>query len=171
MYRRALPACLRWVRCGLRRRRCRSRWWKVTLPASRLSDLAGLPGVVVVEYAPLDTFHSNVARGIIGVPTLWTNRSLYGEGEIIAVADSGIDVATNMGAVIHADFQDGAGGSRLLWVQDFSSDGAQDNGSGHGTHVAGIALGNGFLSGSDPTNNLFPDTCYAGVAPKAGLVF
>ena len=90
----------------------------------------GLPGVVVVEYAPLDTFHSNVARGIIGVPTLWTNRSLYGEGEIIAVADSGIDVATNMGAVIHADFQDGAGGSRLLWVQDFSSDGAQDPGQG-----------------------------------------
>ena len=103
---------------------------EVTLPASRLSDLAGLPGVVVVEYAPLDTFHSNVARGIIGVPTLWTNRSLYGEGEIIAVADSGIDVATNMGAVIHADFQDGAGGSRLLWVQDFSSDGAQDPGQG-----------------------------------------
>ena len=142
---------------------------EVTLRASRLNDLAGLPGVVVVEYAPLDTFHSNVARGIIGVPALWSNRSLYGEGEIIAVADSGIDKGSLTD--IHADFEDGAGGSRLLWTQDFSGDGVNDNGSGHGTHVAGIALGNGFLSGSDPTNNYFPDTCYAGVAPKASFVF
>jgi hypothetical protein len=143
---------------------------EVTLLASRLNELAALPWVVVIEYAPLDTFHSNMATGIIEVRELWTNRSLYGEGEIIAVADSGIDIGNTSGA-IHADFQDGAGNSRLIFVQDFSGDGAQDNGSGHGTFVAGITLGNGFLSGSNPTNNVFPDTSYVGAAPKASLVF
>ncbi len=144
---------------------------EVTLPASRLNDLASLPWVVVIENAPLDTFHNNIVTGIIEVRTLWTNRMLMGSNEIVAVADSGIDIGTNASEVIHADFQDGAGNSRLLWTQDYSGDGVQDNGSGHGTHVAGIVLGNGFMSGSDPTNNYFPDTCYAGVAPKAGLIF
>ncbi len=37
--------------------------------------------------------------------------------------------------------------------------------------MAGTVLGNGAMSGSDPTNDYFPDTCYAGMAPKAGLVF
>ncbi len=144
---------------------------EVTLPVARLDALASLPWVVVIENAPLDTFHNNIATGILEVRTLWTNRMLMGSNEIVAVADSGIDIGTNADKIIHADFQDGAGNSRLLWTQDYSDDGVQDNGSGHGTFVAGCVLGNGYMSGSNPTNNDFPDTCYAGAAPKAGLIF
>ncbi|NLF37945.1 S8 family serine peptidase, partial [bacterium] len=49
--------------------------------------------------------------------------------------------------------------------------GAQDHQSGHGTHVAGSVLGNGALSGADPVSNSFPTNCFAGIAPKASLVF
>jgi hypothetical protein len=37
--------------------------------------------------------------------------------------------------------------------------------------VAGTILGNGFRSGSHPSMNYFPQTSYAGIAPKAQLVF
>lgn len=94
---------------------------------------------------------------------------LDGEGETVAVADSGLDVGT-INPNLHADF---AGRVRQLiswpinpsWAdyvtQPGGDDGGADRNSGHGTHVAGLAMGNGSRSQGQ----------HRGVAPKAELVF
>lgn len=66
----------------------------------------------------------------------------------IAVLDTGV--------ALHPDLED-----RILGFQDFvdGREGPYDD-SGHGTHVCGIACGNGFLS----------EGRYRGMAPRAGLV-
>ncbi len=131
--------------------------------------LAALPGVLAVEYAPQPRLHNNVAAGIVETRPLWTTRGLAGSNQIVAVADSGLDIGTT-NTTVHPDFLDGAGRSRVLALLNTAGYGVADA-NGHGTHVAGSVLGNGFLSGSDPTNDLFPTNSYAGSAPKARLVF
>ena len=57
-------------------------------------------------------------------------------------------------------------GSRVTDAANFSTDSASPNDlCGHGTHVAGIAAGNG----SDSSGSQYYQTFY-GIAPKAGLV-
>ena len=73
---------------------------------------------------------------------------LDGSGQIIAVADSGLDDD-------HGDF-----GTRLISSNDVIGDGSTaDKHSGHGTHVSCTVLGDGSKGG------------YAGVAPSAELYF
>ena len=73
---------------------------------------------------------------------------LDGSGQIVAVADSGIDED-------HGDF-----GTRIIGNVDVIGDGSTaDAHSGHGTHVACTVLGDGNRGG------------YAGVAPEAELYF
>ncbi|MBI5550031.1 MAG: S8 family serine peptidase [Desulfobacterales bacterium] len=92
-----------------------------------------------------------------------------GSGQILAVADSGLDRGT-VDELLHADFQ-GRVRDIASWPTNASwapytknpsaDDGAADRNTGHGTHVAGLALGSGARS----------DGKHAGVAPEALLVF
>lgn len=111
-----------------------------------------------------------------------------GRNVIVGIVDSGIDWT-------HADFIDESGMSRILYLWDMTRDGQPpegfdygsefDNESintiirpgftggetpspdswGHGTHVAGIAAGNGLASGNGK-----PSGKYVGVAPLADLI-
>jgi hypothetical protein len=141
-----------------------------TLETRRLGEAAALPGVVVIEHRPQAELHNNVAADVVDARDMWLTRGFYGSNEIVAVADSGLDIGVTNSAV-HRDFQDGAGRSRVLAIADFLGDGGSDPYSGHGTHVAGSVLGNGHLAGANPTNNTFPSGAYAGMAPKAWLYF
>ena len=94
-----------------------------------------------------------------GMPSAW-NAGYNGAGVGVAVIDSGINDS-------HPDLWDSTESySRVVYRQDFtgtsasSSGGAQYDLYGHGTHVAGIIGGNGYLSGGN----------YAGVAPGVNLV-
>lgn len=81
-----------------------------------------------------------------------------GRGITIAIADSGIDLS-------HPDFD-----GRVVAYFDYNGDGSRcdcEQGFPHGTHVAGIAAGNGSWREED-TNRT--DGFYAGVAPGALLV-
>lgn len=85
-----------------------------------------------------------------GVFPLRRKSGLHGDGVSIAIIDTGVaphyDLTRPFNRIVC--FRDFINGRVLPYDDD-----------GHGTHVAGIALGNGYSSGK-----------YAGAAPKASLV-
>jgi subtilisin family serine protease len=158
------------------------------VPLDVVGDLAGLPVRRVQAARTLRTLHdtSMIAIGADQVRRreggIWTGST--GAGVIVGIIDTGIDVR-------HPTFRNGDGSTRLLglWDQlligmpptgfsyghhctaravqdvlDTSSPatcGSEDL-SGHGTHVAGTAAGNG--AGGSGSGR------YAGVAPAADLL-
>ena len=90
---------------------------------------------------------------------------LYGSGQIVAVADSGLDTG-NMNT-LHPDVR-----GRVTKAYPLGQPAAQiwSDFVGHGTHVVGSVLGNGSASGSNPGAHSYNET-YAGTAPEAQLVF
>jgi len=145
--------------------------FRLTLDAAQIPTLLLLPEAIWVEpYVP-PRLVNDVARGegIMDATAIWRDLGLYGDGQIVAVCDSGLDVGVNDDR-LHDDFE---GRVVALYDRDqdlLSLDGADDLCSGHGTHVAGSVLGNGATSGSDPVNHDYA-TGYAGLAPEARLVF
>lgn len=154
--------------------------------ASALAALAGVSGLVrVVPAGPLHT-SLDVSIPEVGADRLrsrigdaWTG--LTGRNVVIGLVDSGLDVT-------HPDFRHPDGTTRVLfyWDQgdttgpppagfDYGTEwtaAAIDGGAftrgdpaGHGTHVAGIAAGNG--SGSDVDSLRYR---LAGMAPEADLI-
>jgi hypothetical protein len=91
--------------------------------------------------------HNDVSRGILRVTDPadpGKDLPFRGEGQVIGIADTGIDVA-------HPDFQ-----GRVTAV-GLAVPGHPDDPIGHGTHVAGSILGDGTASGGR----------FRGVAPEA----
>ncbi len=82
-----------------------------------------------------------------------TFEGYTGENVTVAVADSGFDDS-------HPGFD-----GRLVHYYDYGNDGQADN-HGHGTHCAGIVLGDGDWRSGD----IGIDGKYAGLAPEAQLV-
>ncbi|MGD9101636.1 MAG: S8 family serine peptidase, partial [Anaerolineae bacterium] len=144
---------------------------KLSISPSRLADLAALSGVRWIEPAPQWELTNNLSADFMGVRGVWDTHGLYGDGQTIAVCDSGLDQGSTSPGSLHDDFEDGSGASRVTAIHDRVGDGADDVNSGHGTHVAGSVLGNGDLSGATPSTHTYPDTAYAGMAPEASLVF
>ena len=131
-------------------------------------------GIKSISEKTFDKFFNDRARQVIGrgvvSDTNFDNR-LTGAGEIVAVADSGLD--TGDADTLHPDFR-----GRIVdiesweiaesWRRHVTNPGA-DNGpgdnSGHGTHVAGSVLGNGSRA---EELGLAP---IKGMAPGAQLLF
>ena len=116
----------------------------VDVPADRQADLAaalraiGIPARPPLPIQPL----LNDSVPLLHISPLY-DAGLAGAGVRIAIVDTGIDAA-------HPDLA-----GRIVAQQDLTGDGARDD-VGHGTHVTGIAAGNGAV--------------YRGVAPGASLV-
>ncbi len=154
----------------------------VTLPVQNLPDLLKLRQVRYVE-----NFLPAKPKLDVSVPVIQANRvhlgqsplkqGYQGKGVVVGIVDSGIDVT-------HPAFQNPDGTTRILYVWDqtqtgpkphFFNYGAEFSAAdinagrcteidgpghyGHGTHVSGIAAGNGAPSGK-----------YVGVAPAADLI-
>jgi len=100
---------------------------------------------------------------ILHVVEVWQQLGLYGRGQVVAVADTGLD--TGNLDTLSADF---AGRVSATYALGRAGDWSDAN--GHGTHVAGSVLGSGRQSGSDPDNRRYTGS-FAGVAPEASLVF
>jgi subtilisin family serine protease len=111
-----------------------------------------MPEVEKMEPFVMPELHNDRSRRLIGLspsgmpptPFPWTGR-----GQIIAIADTGIDPN-------HPDFQ-----GRLHTIVGLGRPGQTDDPHGHGTHVAGSALGDGAASAGT----------LAGTAPDAKLYF
>ncbi len=104
------------------------------------------------EYVP-PRLHNDVARRLLAIDAPTARRKppidLTGEGEIVAIADTGIDVA-------HPDLA-----GRIAAVVARGRNGDASDPHGHGTHVAGSLAGDGTASGG----------AIRGTAPGARLFF
>ncbi len=142
--------------------------------AAKVTQVATLHGVRSVEPYALRQLHNDIAAGLMGAKEVIApaGLGLSGRGEIVGVADSGLD--TGNPATIHPDFTGRIAAIRSWPVaSDWASivtnagadDGPTDARSGHGTHVTGSVCGNGTLSRS-----VQPDPV-RGLAFEANLVF
>lgn len=148
------------------------------IPESRLLDLAKAPEVIYVEQPK--RLQQEVSQGILASCIMPLHEgttaegTLKGQGVLVAVVDSGIDY-------FHPDFRNEDGTTRIAWLWDDGVEYSREqinealrqptrreglsvvpsqDGSGHGTHVAGIAAGNGRASGGQ----------YRGVAYESELI-
>jgi hypothetical protein len=155
------------------------------MDATDIVALAHTPAVSWIEPFYERTLSNDVARSpsIMAAETAWSSLGLYGQGQVVAVADTGLDTG-DLGT-IHQDFQGNptgcSGTGRIVatyalgrpsnWSDScrYYSGSEWINAGGHGTHVIGSVLGNGCQSGSSG----LPDysSSHAGLAPQASLVF
>ncbi len=135
-----------------------------SLDLAAASGIARMAEVKWIEPHGVLKLSNNVSAQIIGVQEVWDHHALDGEGQIVSVADTGLDTGVN-DATMHDDFE-----GRIINIYDLAGDGADDSGNasmypergyGHGTHVAGSVLGNGSRSSGT----------IRGMAPAARLVF
>jgi uncharacterized repeat protein (TIGR01451 family) len=134
----------------------------VSADARMILQLAGLESVRWVEPVFEPRILNDQAREIMNVDPVWEKRQLFGSGQVVAVADSGLD--TGSLATLSPDF-----GGRILATHVLSDGGQWDDNHGHGTHVAGSIAGAGVQSGADPEQHDYANS-FAGVAPEANLV-
>lgn len=144
---------------------------------SRIEEFSRLMEVIYIEKPKKLFYELDYSVDISCIDSVQRGaEGLSGEGVIVAVIDSGIDYA-------HPDFINEDGSTRIIEIFDEAADkiygrdvinealgksGRQErlelvpvtDASGHGTHVAGIAAGNGRASGGR----------YRGVAYKSELL-
>lgn len=130
-----------------------------TVPTSALPELEADSEIVAVSVDHPLKGMDEITNAVTNVSSAW-NSGYNGKGIGVAVIDSGINDN-------HPDLWNSAQTrSRVVYHQDFTgtatsnSSGAQYDLYGHGTHVAGILGGNGYLSNGN----------YSGVAPAVKLV-
>ncbi len=126
----------------------------VAIPLDSVPQLAALPQVKMVNpYRPIE-LHNNIATNIMGADVLQNGTGLDGSGQVVAVADTGLD--TGDANTMLADFA-----GRVVAMQALGRPGDSSDPHGHGTHVAGSVLGDGANSNGS----------VRGLAPAASLVF
>jgi len=132
---------------------------RVKIAPSLVSRIINLPSVKwVEEYIPPKLLNDTaVTPGEMNVTDVWGTHGLTGTGQIVAVADTGLDIGVN-DATLHSDFVGAVAATYGLGV---GRGGDWSDQYGHGTHVSGSVLGRGTASGGT----------YRGVAYDAQLVF
>jgi serine protease AprX len=130
---------------------------RVAVEERRLEDLAALDEVRQIEPVPERQLFNNVARPIINADVLVNGTPYRGDGEVLAVADTGFDKGST--SDVHPAF---TGRVARLYALGRPSPAAADDPDGHGTHVAGSALGDGTSSTMGGA--------IQGTAPEARLV-
>ncbi len=145
-------------------------YWRVTVGYEAMTRLAADDRIRWIDAVPRVTRDNDVTRGAVGVTTVQTTDAvtgwttgLTGAGVQIAINDYGIDDGHE--TFTRIDATGSATGSRIL-TNDTRSD-------WHGTHVAGVAAGNGRnssgLSNWGEANGGTPHQ-WVGMAPQAELI-
>jgi serine protease AprX len=122
-----------------------------------LDDLAAIDKVQRIEEVPAVQLRNNVAGPIIHDHVVVTGTTYEGDGQIIAQADTGFDKGSTTD--VHPAF---TGRVAKLYALGRTSPARADDPEGHGTHVAGSALGDG--------TSATMGGAIRGTAPKAKLV-
>lgn len=136
---------------------------RVLATRNQLAELAKLDAVSWIEPYLQPRLSNDISSSICGLPELRQTLGLYGAGQIVGVADAGLDTG-NLNT-ISADFA-----GRIVKTYALRRPGEWSDLNGHGTHVVGSLLGSGILSGSNPIAHNYAGS-FAGYAPEASLVF
>ncbi|MCL5105372.1 MAG: S8 family serine peptidase [Armatimonadetes bacterium] len=136
---------------------------RVLADQSQLVELAKSSAVAWIEPYVQPKLCNNAAGIISGIPDVRDNLGLYGAGQVVGVADAGLDSGDV--STISADFS-----GRVNKTYALRRPNAWSDLNGHGTHTTGSFLGSGVLSGSNPALHSYNNS-FAGVAPEASLVF
>ena len=123
-----------------------------TVPGSAIRDLASLPGVVYISPDRAVSGKLDYAAAAVNA-TIARRYGWSGKGIGIAVIDSGLSEDDDYRVA-------GKGSPRVAYRQAFGNLKDPVDQDGHGSHVAGIAAGDGYSSQGK----------YAGVASKANLI-
>lgn len=129
---------------------------------SQLLQIAGLEAVRWIEPAARPRILNDAARNIMNVNATWQETQLFGQGQTLGIADSGLD--TGSMATLSPDFS-----GRVVATHALAPGGNWADEHGHGTHVAGSAVGAGIQSGANPAQQAYASS-FAGLAPQATLV-
>lgn len=110
--------------------------FRVVVEQGRLDDLADIDEVAHLEPVPRRKLFNNVAGRVLHSEPLVAGVPLTGEGQVVAVADTGFD----KGSVtdVHPAFK-----GRVARLYDLGRPDRTDDPHGHGTHVCGSVLGAG----------------------------
>lgn len=128
---------------------------RLTLKRRRLVDVASVDEVRHLDRVYRAKLANSIARTILRVPPApGSGTGLTGKGEVICVADSGFDRGSR--SDVHPAFE-----GRVKKLYAIARPGKTDDPDGHGTHVAGSALGDGTSTS---------DGVVQGTAPGASLV-
>lgn len=148
---------------------------RLTVKKADIPRLAKVDNVRSIEEVPIRVFQENIARGNIGFiapqdALASINHTLFGNdearrvkesdyrggGEMIVVADSGLDRGKKEGAELHPAFT-----GRVYRIDNYMEPDNFADKHGHGTHVAAIAMGNaeskefGRIEGTAPEARLW----------------
>src|SRR6266568_3136347 len=130
---------------------------RLTVQEGHLDDLADLDEVRHIEEVPERQLFNTVAHLILNADVVVNGTPYQGDGQVIAVADTGFDRGSTSN--VHPAF---TGRVRKLYALGRTNPDRANDPQGHGTHVAGSALGNG--------TSATMGGAIQGTAPRAALV-
>jgi serine protease AprX len=128
---------------------------RLTVQEKYLDDLAALDAVRVIQEVPQVKLRNNVARQIMNANVVVNGTTYQGDGQVIAVADTGFD--TGSATSPHPAFT-----GRVAKLYALGRTNKTDDPDGHGTHVCGSVLGDGTSASMGGA--------IQGTAPRARLV-
>ncbi|MFA5105869.1 MAG: S8 family serine peptidase [Candidatus Micrarchaeia archaeon] len=124
-----------------------------TIDSAKLGTLLSFKEVKWAEENLPRSISNNYAQALTGVSDA-KEKSLAGLGQVISVADTGLDTGDLQ--TLHLDLR-----NRTYAIFALGREGNASDTHGHGTHVAGTLVGTGYDSGGSIT----------GFAPNAGIYF
>lgn len=128
------------------------RWLEYQAPGLRVDD--ELSCQIVAER--LDGTAAPHTKPVLGYRETLARLGLSGQGVVVGICDSGVD--SNDDATLHPDLR-----GRLVFFEDMTGGVTTKDVNGHGTHVAGIAVGNASTGEQDADGFLLGQ----GIAPEA----
>jgi len=126
---------------------------RVRVQPQRLVQLSAIDAVRHIEPVIENKLFNNAAVRVLGADVVHRQLELQGEGEVVAVCDTGFDLGSETDT--HPAFRD-----RVLKLYALGRNTAADP-HGHGTHVCGSVLGDGTSASLGQIR---------GTAPRAKLV-